>query len=62
MIGTSNLDYRSLLFQYETNLFFKGKILSDFLNYIQVLKNQNIIIEINKVSKVFLSFVFLYFF
>ncbi|WP_431357097.1 phospholipase D-like domain-containing protein [Mesomycoplasma hyopneumoniae] len=62
MIGTSNLDYRSLLFQYETNLFFKGKILSDFLNYIQVLKNQNIIIEINKVSKVFFILRFFIFF
>ncbi|MXR13286.1 cardiolipin synthase [Mycoplasma flocculare] len=62
MIGTSNLDYRSLIFQYETNLFFKGEILNDFLKHIESLKKQKIIVEIRQIAKVFFVFRFLIFF
>ncbi|AJR11911.1 Cardiolipin synthase [Mesomycoplasma dispar] len=62
MIGTSNLDYRSLFFQYETNLFFKGKILNEFLNHTDFLKKQGIIVEIKDITRVFSILRFFIFF
>lgn len=62
MIGTSNLDARSLFFQYETNLFFKGKILNTLLNHIDLLKKQNIIVEVKEFNKISNFFKFLIFF
>ncbi|MDF9627550.1 phospholipase D-like domain-containing protein [Mesomycoplasma ovipneumoniae] len=62
MVGTSNLDARSLFFQYETNLFFKGKILNKLLNHIDLLKKQNIIVEVKEFNKISNFFKFLIFF
>ncbi|MBG0730499.1 phospholipase D-like domain-containing protein [Mycoplasma sp. 'Moose RK'] len=62
MIGSANLDARSLFFQYEINLFFSGRILDHFLQHIQVLKQQKVIIETKKIQKVFFVFRFFIFF